>query len=142
MKRNIIALSIILLFASVNGFSDGHISPSPKNAEVYFLQPLDGQVVQSSFKVIFGLKNMGVSPAGFDKENTGHHHLLIDTDNLPDLSQPLPSTDKIKHFGGGQTEAEITLPPGKHTLQLLLGNYAHVPHDSPVFSDKITIIVE
>jgi len=92
--------------------------------------------------VVFGLKNIGVAPAGIDKKNTGHHHLLIDTDELPDLTKPLPATDKIKHFGGGQTETEITLSPGKHTLQLLLGNYAHIPHSKPVISKKITITVE
>lgn len=142
MKRSAIALSLALLVSPFSLLADDMRSASPTNAEVYFLQPADGQTVHQNIKVVFGLKNMGVAPAGTDKKNTGHHHLLIDTDVLPDLTKPLPATDKIKHFGGGQTESEITLPPGKHTLQLLLGNYAHVPHSKPVLSKKITITVE
>lgn len=118
------------------------ISPSPESAKVYFITPTDGQTVTQTFKVKFGLSGMGVAPAGTNREKTGHHHLLIDTDTLPNMNQPLPATDKIKHFGGGQTETELSLPPGQHTLQLLLGNYAHVPHDKPVLSEKITITVK
>jgi len=88
------------------------------------------------------LSSFGVAPAGNKHENTGHHHLLIDTDHLPDLTMPLPATDRIKHFGGGQTEVMLELSPGKHTLQLLVGNYAHVPHTNPVVSKKITISVK
>ena len=91
--------------------------------------------------VQFGLKGMGVAPAGVKFENTGHHHLLIDTDAPADQSTPLPATDKIVHFGKGQTETSLTLTPGKHTLQLLLGDQNHVPHDPPVISKKITITV-
>jgi hypothetical protein len=91
---------------------------------------------------VFGLKGMGIAPAGVAFENTGHHHLLIDTEVPADLSQPLPATDNIKHFGKGQTETELTLTPGKHTLQLLLGDNLHVPHDPAVKSQKITITVK
>jgi hypothetical protein len=126
----------------VSLLADGLISESPANAEVYFIQPTDGQTVKQNVHIVFGLKNMGVAPAGTDRANTGHHHLLIDTDTLPDLTRPLPATDKIKHFGGGQTETEISLSPGKHTLQLVLGNYLHVPHNKPVMTKKITITVE
>lgn len=115
---------------------------SPKGAEVYFISPHDGDVVDTTFTVQFGLKGMGVAPAGVMKENTGHHHLLIDVDKLPDLTQPLPATDHIKHFGGGQTETTLTLKPGKHTLQLVFANYAHIPHNPPVISKKITIEVK
>ncbi|MEH6562355.1 MAG: DUF4399 domain-containing protein [Marinobacter sp.] len=118
------------------------ISDAPENAEVYFVQPSDGATVEGTFDVVFGLRNMGVAPAGVDKEGTGHHHLLIDTEVPSDLSKPLPATDQIKHFGGGQTETEITLQPGEHTLQLLIGNYAHVPHSQPVVSEQITVTVE
>ncbi len=118
------------------------VSKAPENAQVYFISPQDGQTVKSPFKVVFGLKNMGVAPAGVDKENTGHHHLLINLEQLPNLELPLPSSDQVRHFGGGQTETEISLPPGKHSLQLLLGNYLHVPHQQPVISEKIQIIVE
>ena len=114
---------------------------SAQAAEVYFIQPQDGATVSNPVKVVFGLKGMGVAPAGIEKENTGHHHLLIDTD-LPDLKAPIPADDHHKHFGGGQTETEIELTPGTHTLQLLLGNFSHIPQDPPVMSDKITITVE
>jgi hypothetical protein len=117
-------------------------SKAPEGAEVYFITPQDGDVVEGPVKVQFGLKNMGVAPAGTDKENTGHHHILIDVDELPDMTKPLPANDHIVHFGGGQTETTLDLQPGTHTLQLLLGNYAHIPHDPPVVSDKITITVK
>lgn len=145
MKKYTSPLLLALLMTPVSVFAENAtslISEAPENAEVYFIQPLDGQTVSNDVKIVFGLKNMGVAPAGTDKKNTGHHHLLIDTDTMPDLTKPLPATDKIKHFGGGQTETAVTLSPGKHTLQLLLGNYAHVPHNKPVLSKKITIIVE
>lgn len=118
------------------------ISKSPAGAEVYIISPKDGEKVGKTFKVQFGLSGMGVAPAGVNKENTGHHHLLIDTDEMPDMTKPMPASDKLIHFGGGQTETEVTLPPGKHTLQLVLGNYLHIPHDKPVTSKKITVVVE
>jgi hypothetical protein len=141
---NMIAITLFsaLLIAPVNAFAESMKSDAPANAEVYFVQPSDGATVEGTFKVVFGLRNMGVAPAGVEKAGTGHHHLLIDTEVPSDLSKPLPATDQIKHFGGGQTETEITLQPGKHTLQLLLGNYAHVPHSQPVVSEQITITVE
>ncbi|MCG8324234.1 MAG: DUF4399 domain-containing protein [Thiotrichales bacterium] len=122
--------------------ADVHISKSPGDARVYFISPRDGQTVSTTFNVQFGLSGMGVAPAGVDRENTGHHHMLINTDIATiDMTKPLPATDQVKHFGGGQTETELTLPPGEHTLQLLLGNYLHIPHDKPVVSKKITVIV-
>lgn len=142
MKKTIIAMTVVLLIIPASLLAQGLISKSPEDAQVYFIQPSDGQTVKNNVKVIFGLKNMGVAPAGVDRKNTGHHHLLIDTESLPDMAQPLPATDKIRHFGGGQTETEITLPPGKHTLQLVLGNHAHVPHSKPVISRQITVTVE
>ena len=142
MNRITITLLSAALLAPIGVLADGHMSKAPANAEVYFVMPSDGDTVQSPFTVVFGLRNMGVAPAGVDKEGTGHHHLLIDTDLPSDMSQPLPATDSVKHFGGGQTETEISLEPGTHTLQLLLGNYAHVPHSEPVVSEKITITVE
>jgi len=117
-------------------------TPSPPGAEVYIISPKDGARVQSPVLVQFGLKDkMGVAPAGVKFDNTGHHHLLIDTDAPANLGAPLPATDNIKHFGKGQTETSLTLTPGKHTLQLLLGDQNHVPHDPPVISQKITITV-
>ena len=142
MNKIIMVLTIALISTTMNVFADSLVTESAPDANVYIIQPVDGANVDQTFKVVFGLSNMGVAPAGVTKKNTGHHHILIDTDILPDLTQPLPSTDKIKHFGGGQTETQLTLSPGKHTLQLVLGNFAHVPHNKPVVSSKITITVK
>jgi len=115
---------------------------APQEAAVYFISPKDGDVVDTTFSIKFGLKGMGVAPAGVMQESTGHHHILIDLVEEPDYSQPLPANENIRHFGGGQTETTLTLEPGKHTLQLLLGNFAHIPHDKPVMSEKITVEVK
>jgi hypothetical protein len=117
-------------------------SASPSNAEVYFIAPKDGDTVSTKFIIRFGLKNMGVAPAGVVVKNTGHHHLLVNVPQLPPLGEPLPNNANIRHFGAGQTEVILDVPRGKHTLQLLLGNHAHVPHEPPVMSEKITITVE
>jgi hypothetical protein len=116
-------------------------TPSPAGAEAYIISPRNGAHVHSPLRVQFGLKGMGVAPAGVKFDNTGHHHLLIDTAVPADLSAPLPATDKIVHFGKGQTETMLTLSPGKHTLQLLLGDLNHIPHSPPVISKPITITV-
>lgn len=116
-------------------------SPSPEGVELYFISPKNGETVSGPVTVIFGLKGMGVAPAGVDKEHTGHHHLLINT-GLPALDLPVPADDQHKHFGKGQTQTTIELPPGKHTLQLLLGNHMHVPHNPVVASDVIEITVK
>ena len=117
-------------------------SPAPADARLYFITPENGQTVESPVTVRFGLGGMGVAPAGVERDNTGHHHLLIDTDiDTLDLGKPLPATELIRHFGGGQTETTLELSPGQHTLQLLLGNHLHVPHSPPVVSKKITITV-
>ncbi|KHF24788.1 DUF4399 domain-containing protein [Solemya velum gill symbiont] len=117
-------------------------TPSPEGAQLYIISPADGAVVSSPVTVNFGLKQMGVAPAGIEKANTGHHHLLIDVAKLPAIDQPVPADDQHKHFGGGQTEATIDLSPGEHTLQLLLGDMNHIPHNPPVVSNKITITVK
>jgi hypothetical protein len=116
-------------------------TPSPEGAEVYILSPEDGAEVSSPFTVRFGLRGMGVAPAGVQQQGTGHHHLLIDVDELPPENLPLPTTDQVRHFGMGQTETELELEPGQHTLQLVLGDHLHIPHDPPVMSEKITITV-
>ncbi|MBV8306737.1 MAG: DUF4399 domain-containing protein [Gammaproteobacteria bacterium] len=116
-------------------------TPSAPGAEVYIISPKNGATVHNPVLVQFGLKGMGIAPAGTKTDNTGHHHLLIDTDAPADLSAPLPATDKIVHFGKGQTETTVTLTPGKHTLQLLLGDASHIPHAPPLLSKKITITV-
>src|SRR5580704_18405108 len=104
-------------------------TPSPAGAEVYIISPKDGAKVHDPVRVQFGLKGMGIAPAGIKFENTGHHHLLIDSDPPANLGAPLPATDKLVHFGKGQTETSLTLTPGKHTLQLLLADLNHIPHD-------------
>lgn len=116
-------------------------SPAADGAKVYFISPKDGEEISGPVNVKFGLAGMGVAPAGVEKKHTGHHHLLIDVDKV-DLGAALPADDNHKHFGGGQTEASVTLKPGKHTLQLLLGDHNHVPHTPPVMSEKITITVK
>jgi hypothetical protein len=116
-------------------------TPSPAGAEVYIIAPKDGAKVHAPVLVQFGLKGMGIAPAGVKFDNTGHHHLLIDTDPPADLSAPLPATDKIVHFGKGQTETTLNLAPGKHTLQLLLADQSHIPHNPPVLSRKISVTV-
>ena len=108
----------------------------------YIISPADGATVSSPVKVVFGLTGMGVAPAGVDREGTGHHHLLIDVAELPNLKMPVPADANHIHFGGGQTEATIKLAPGVHTLQLLLGDKFHIPHHAPVISEKVTITVE
>jgi hypothetical protein len=115
-------------------------APSPPGALVYFHYPLDGVHVPQRFTVRIGLRNMGVAPAGVKKEFTGHHHLLVDTD-MPDATKPIPSDYNHIHLGNGQTEVLLTLPPGPHTLQLLLGDAEHMPHTPPVVSKKITVYV-
>lgn len=114
---------------------------SPEGAQVYIISPVDGEVVNSPVTVKFGLKGMGVAPAGIDKPNTGHHHLLIDVKDGPALDKSLPVDANHKHFGGGQTEATVELSPGKRTLQLIMGDKNHIPHDPPVMSKETTIVV-
>ena len=115
---------------------------SAEEATAYIVSPADGATVKNPVTVVFGLRNpWGVAPAGTKLDNTGHHHLLIDVP-LPDLTQPIAKDDQHRHFGAGQTETSLTLPAGKHTLQLLLGDFAHVPHQPPVVSKPITITVE
>ena len=116
-------------------------TPSPPGAEVYIISPVNGAKVHSPVRVVFGLKGMGIAPAGVKFENTGHHHLLVDTDVPSDLSAPLVKNEKILHFGKGDTETQLTLPPGKHTLQLVLGDLNHIAHNPAVISKKITITV-
>lgn len=135
---SIVAFLSFVLFAS----AQLERTPSPEGAEAYIISPEDGEVVGETFVVRFGLKGMGVAPAGIDKANTGHHHLLIDAEALPSMEIPMPMSPGLKHFGGGQTEVELSLAPGEHRLQLVLGDYLHIPHLPAVISKEITIIVE
>ena len=128
----------------VNGPSNVNALPrtaSPAGAKVYIVSPKDGATIKGPVTVVFGLAGMGVAPAGVQAENTGHHHLLIDMDLPANLGLPLPATDNLKHFGKGQTETTLDLKPGKHTLQLVLGDHLHIPFLPVVASQKITITV-
>lgn len=135
-----LALSPALLVSELANANSMPQSISPANANVYIISPADGATVKAPFTVTFGLRDMGVSPAGIEKKNTGHHHLLIDKDSLPAFDMPMGS--EVKHFGGGQTQTSLTLPKGKHTLQLIMGDHHHIPHKPAVVSKKITITVE
>lgn len=118
------------------------LSKAAPNAEVSILEPSDGATVSSPVSVKFGIKGMILMPAGIAHPESGHHHLLVDVDELPDLTQPIPADAQHIHFGKGQTETTLELSPGEHTLQLLLGDQYHRPHDKPVISKKITITVQ
>lgn len=115
-------------------------STAPENANVYIISPIDGATVAETFSIEFGLQGMDVSPAGIAKQNTGHHHLLVDAEKLPAFDKPMGK--EVKHFGGGQTQTEVTLAKGEHTLQLILGDHQHKPHNPAVVSKKITITVK
>ncbi|MGB5233625.1 MAG: DUF4399 domain-containing protein [Candidatus Macondimonas sp.] len=116
-------------------------TPAPPGAAVYFITPRDGEQIRGPVTVRFGLKGMGVAPAGTVKETTGHHHLLVDLEQPPAAGQPIPSDAHHRHFGNGQTETTLDLTPGRHTLQLLMGDANHVPHRPPVLSERVTIEV-
>lgn len=132
----------LMLALAVSAASAGDIErmPAPEEATVYFIGLEDGARVESPVRVRFGLRGMGVAPAGVGQKHTGHHHLLIDT-GLPPLDRPVPSDENHRHFGAGQTETTIELAPGTHTLQLLLADHRHIPHEPAVKSDRITIHV-
>ena len=110
-------------------------------ANVYIISPKDGAKVHGPVTVLFGLKGMGIAPAGIKFDNTGHHHLLVDMDVPSDLTVPMPATDKLLHFGKGQTQASLPLQPGKHTLQLVFADLNHVAFNPPLISKKVTITV-
>ena len=140
MNRLLVALCFTL-FAAL-GVAQEHAVPAP-NSEVYFIAPQDGATVHGPVTVRFGLKGMGIAPAGVKFDNTGHHHLIVDTDlSELKLDAPLPATDKVLHFGKGQTETTLTLAPGKHTLELVFADYLHGSFNPPLHSKKITITVE
>ena len=144
MKRLLLALALtgvagIAMAADAPGLPS---TPAPTGAEVYIISPTDGATVGQHVTVRFGLKGMGVAPAGVSKDHTGHHHLLVDVKQLPTAGLPIPNDAQHIHFGGGQTETTITLEPGSHTLQLELGDVHHVPFDPPLVSKRITIQVK
>jgi hypothetical protein len=134
--------SIALAAFIVGGAAVAGESPAPKNAYLYIGWPNDGEIVRNnSFRVWFGLRKMGIAPAGTGKPMTGHHHLIVDAP-LPPMDEEIPADKNHLHFGKGQTETRITLPSGTHTLQLLLGDLDHIPHNPPIVSQKKTITVK
>lgn len=135
---------VIVVIAAVAGLPAlAQRTPAPEGAEVYIVNPADGATVTSPVTVVFGARGIGIAPAGIEAEQTGHHHLLVDVDlEDVDLDNPLPATDQIIHFGGGQTETTVELPAGSHTLMLLMADHRHVPHAPPLVSAPVTITVE
>ena len=142
MMRKLVLIHVLVLSLTATVWAQTVVprTAAPAGARVYFITPEDGARVSSPVTVRFGLEGMGVAPAGVDRPATGHHHLLIDA-ALPAVDRPIPADSQHVHFGGGQTETAIELPPGTHELQLLLGDRLHIPHDPPVVSERITITV-
>ena len=143
MNKAQLAVAFFLAATCVPGQALAQGTAKPANASLYIGWPNNGEVVAAGkpFRVWFGLRNMGVAPKDVKFPNTGHHHLLVDTD-LPPSDQVIPSDRNHLHFGAGETEAMVELPPGKHTLQLLMGDDKHFPHNPPVYSKKITVTVK
>jgi len=139
MFKKVIVSTLLVLGAQV---SVAGPTAAPKGARAYIISPKDGDVVTSPVKVVFGLEGIGVAPAGVAWANTGHHHLLVNVEKLPNFDKPIPADEQHIHFGGGQTEAVLELEPGVHSLQLLLGDHLHIPHHPPVLSEKVTIKVQ
>jgi Domain of unknown function (DUF4399) len=136
----LIALAVLLIAAPCAAQAQG--KPAAKDARLYFISPHDGAVIKGGFWCRFGLRNMGVTHAGDDYQNSGHHHLLIDVNEPLNPNEPIPQDKNHLHFGAGQTETHLDLPPGKHTLQLVLGDAKHYPFSPPLVSEKITIRVK
>ena len=138
-----VALCTGILLGATSSGSNGEVprTAAPEGAGVYFISPADGAEVASPVTVRFGLRGMGVAPAGVQTSNTGHHHLIVDA-SLPAEDRPIPNDENHRHFGGGQTETTLDLSPGTHKLQLILGDHLHIPHQPPVVSEKITITVK
>lgn len=145
IKAIFVSITCTLLFSLLsiqNAIAANLVSHAPIEAQAYIIEPTDGATLPETFTVEFGLSGIALAPAGVEQDNAGHHHLLIDQPELPDLTSSLPATEQIRHFGKAQTQTELTLSPGEHTLQLVLGNYAHVPHDNPVISEPIKVTVK
>ena len=146
--KTIVSAAFVAACVATAAFAGGE-TPSNPDAEVYFVNLSDGDSVSNPVTIVFGLRGMGVAPAGTEKENTGHHHLLVNRpplgegeDGALELENGLPADDNHIHFGGGQTEVTLDLPAGETTLQLVLGDYGHVPHATPIVSEVITVSVK
>ena len=141
--KNVLPVAIITMSMSLGGLAIAGETPAPEGASVYFINIKDGDTLTNPVTIKFGLKGMSVAPAGTEKESTGHHHLIInETIEGEELNEPIPADEQHVHFGGGQTEKTLELPAGTHTLQLVLGDWSHIPHNPPVMSEKITVTVK
>lgn len=143
MKRSILlgAAAAALAFTTTVAFADR--TSAPEGASAYIISPSNGETVKNPVTIKFGLSGMGIAPAGIEQVNTGHHHLLINLDPTAiNFDEPLPVSDEVVHFGGGQTEVTKDLPAGTHTIRLLLGDHDHIPHEPPVLSEPVTITVQ
>src|SRR5246127_1144719 len=136
----LITLSAALTCLSFAAYAQGR--PAPKDALLYFVWPQNGATIKGGFWCRFGLRNMGVTHAGDNYQNSGHHHLLVDVNEALDVNEPIPQDKNHLHFGAGQTETRLELQPGRHTLQLVLGDAKHYPFSPPLVSEKITITVK
>lgn len=143
MKKWMMGVAVgFFAVASLPAAAEGLQSrPSPAGARAYIISPADGDKVSSPVYVRFGLSGMGIAPAGVEFPEAGHHHLLVNAEQLPPANLPIPADDRHRHFGKGQTEAMLELPPGQYTLQLLLGDHLHIPHNPPVVSEKVYVTV-
>jgi hypothetical protein len=139
MKRLLVAAAAVTLTTAA--MAQDFRTAAPAAAKVYFLEPKNGAEITGPVVVKMGLAGMGVAPAGVEKKDTGHHHILVNQEKFDGMA-PLPADDKHRHFGNGQTETSLALPAGKHTLQLVLGDHNHIPHNPPVTSEVITITVK
>lgn len=140
MKRLALATALALALPAAAPAGE---TPAPEGARVYFIGIADGDTLKNPVTIRFGAAGIGVAPAGVEKEKTGHHHLIIDeTIEGAELDQPIPADDRHRHFGGGQTEITLDLPPGTHALQLVMGDHNHIPHTPAVMSERITVMVE
>ncbi|GAK33374.1 hypothetical protein AQ1_01264 [alpha proteobacterium Q-1] len=143
LKAHLAPMAVVALMAGGFGSSVAMADDHKEKPKAYIVNLEDGAVVESPVKVVFGLKNYGVAPAGVDKEGTGHHHLLINASlSDEDMTYPIPADDQHRHFGGGQTQTTLDLEPGDYRLQLVLGDANHVPIDPPIVSKPITITVK
>jgi hypothetical protein len=140
ISLSVVAFSLAVLAAGSLALAQSRRTPSPAGAKVYFIQPKDGQSVKGRVHVVMGLAGMGIAPAGIDSPQTGHHHLLINVAKV-NTGAAIPNDDTHRHFGRGETETMLDLPAGKHTLQLVLADREHIPHNPPVMSPKITVTV-
>ena len=142
LTKIFIVLTLASILCTLHSAASVNKSLSKDTAKVFILSPKDKEIIENPITVIFGVTDMEIVPAGVNKKYSGHHHLLIDVENLPELSKPIPSDKNHMHFGKGQTSTSINLMKGDHTLQLLMGDYIHIPHEIPIYSEKITITVK